>query len=75
MSSVKMLELVNSIMVNVLSRLHEEYLSDDPEIFIKFVLGIELFNEPEACLPMHRPHTHDHSLFQKCLNCAIREML
>ena len=56
MSSVKLLEQVNSILVHVVSRFHEEYLSEHPEIFIQLALGIELFNEPEACLAVYRPH-------------------
>jgi hypothetical protein len=75
MSSVKLLEKVNSILVHMVSRFHEEYLSEDPEIFIQLALGIKLFNKTEACLPMHRPHTHDHSFFHKGLYCAIREIL
>ena len=75
MSSVKLLEQVNSILVHVVSRFHEEYLSEYPEIFIQFALSIELFNESEACLPIYRPDAQDDSLFHKCLDCAIREML
>lgn len=75
MTSIKLLEKVNSILVHVVARFHEEYLSQDPKIFIQFALGIELFNEPETCPPMQPPHTQDHSLLHICLDCAIREMI
>ncbi len=75
MTSIKLLKQVNSILMHVVSGFHEEYFSEDLKMLIQFALGIELFNEPETCLSMYRSHTLHHSLFHKCLDCPVSEML